>query len=106
MTTVRRWDPALGPLQLSTLRAALEREGLATAWWSEVPGTSVAQHEHPFPEARWVLDGFLRVHIGSEVVELGPGDRLGGSHARSETDRRGGVGSPPLNRLIPESRPP
>lgn len=76
MTTVRRWDPALGSLQLSTLRAALEREGLATAWWSEVPGTSVAQHEHPFPEARWVLDGFLRVHIGSEVVELGPGDRL------------------------------
>jgi quercetin dioxygenase-like cupin family protein len=75
-TVVRRWDPALGPLQLSTLRSALESEGLVTAWWSEVPGTSVAQHEHPFPEARWVLDGFLRVHIGQEVVELGPGDRL------------------------------
>jgi quercetin dioxygenase-like cupin family protein len=76
MTILRHWDPAMGPLQLSTLRTALQNEGLVTAWWSEVPGTSVAQHAHPFPEARWVLDGFLRVHIGGEIVELGPGDRL------------------------------
>ncbi len=76
MTILRHWDPAMGPLQLSTLRTALQNEGLVTAWSSEVPGTSVPQHEHPFPEARWVLDGFLRVHIGDRVVELGPGDRL------------------------------
>jgi mannose-6-phosphate isomerase-like protein (cupin superfamily) len=76
MATVKRWDPERGPLQLSTLRAALQQEGLATAWWSEVPGTHVPQHEHPFPEARWVLSGFLRVFIGDEIVELGPGDRL------------------------------
>ena len=76
MVTVKRWDPATGPLQLSTLRLALQREGLNAAWWSQVPGTRVPQHEHPFPEARWVLSGFLRVFIGDEVVELGPGDRL------------------------------
>jgi quercetin dioxygenase-like cupin family protein len=76
MLSVKRWDPSQGPLQLSTLRAVLQREGLATAWWSEVPGAHVAQHEHPFPEARWVLSGFLRVFIGEEVIELGPGDRL------------------------------
>jgi mannose-6-phosphate isomerase-like protein (cupin superfamily) len=76
MTTVKRWDPERGPLQLSTLRAALQQEGLTTAWWSEVPGAHVPQHEHPFPEARWVLSGFLRVFIGDEIVELGPGDRL------------------------------
>ena len=76
MATVKRWDPATGPLQLSTLRTALQQEGLSTAWWSEVPGTRVPQHEHPFPEARWVLSGFLRVFIGNDVVELGPGDRL------------------------------
>lgn len=75
-TVVRRWDPALGPLQLSTLRIALQQEGLITAWWSEAPGTRVPQHEHPFPEARWVVDGYLRIHIGDEVVDLGPGDRL------------------------------
>jgi len=76
MMTVKRWDTAVGPLQLSALRTALQQEGLATAWWSEVPGTKVSQHEHPFPEARWVLSGFLRVFVGTEVVELGPGDRL------------------------------
>lgn len=76
MATVKRWDPATGPLQLSTLRTALQQEGLSTAWWSEVPGTRVPQHEHPFPEARWVLSGFLRVFIGDDVVDLGPGDRL------------------------------
>jgi quercetin dioxygenase-like cupin family protein len=76
MATVKRWDPATGPLQLSTLRTALEREGLSTAWWSEAPGKRAPEHEHPFPEARWVLSGFVRVYIGNEVVDLGPGDRL------------------------------
>jgi quercetin dioxygenase-like cupin family protein len=76
MTTVRHWDPAMGPLQLSTLRTALQNEGLVTAWWSEVAGTRVPQHEHPFPEARWMLDGFLRVYVGDQIVDLGPGDRL------------------------------
>lgn len=76
MMIVKRWDSAAGPLQLSTLRTTLQREGLATAWWSEVPGARVEEHEHPFPEARWVLSGFLRVFVGDEVVDLGPGDRL------------------------------
>jgi quercetin dioxygenase-like cupin family protein len=76
MLTVKRWDAASGPLQLSSLRSALEQEGLVTAWWSEVPGSTVPQHEHPFPEARWVLSGYLRVQVGDEFVELGPGDRL------------------------------
>jgi quercetin dioxygenase-like cupin family protein len=76
MLIVKRWDESGGPLQLSTLRAALQQEGMATAWWSEVPGTNVPQHEHPFPESRWVLSGFLRVYVGDEVVDLGPGDRL------------------------------
>lgn len=76
MATVKRWDPASGPLQLSTLRRVLQQEGMVTAWWSDVPGTRVEEHVHPFPECRWVLSGFLRVHVGSEVIELGPGDRL------------------------------
>jgi len=72
----RRWDPRLGPLQLVTLRRALELEGMVTAWWSDVPGTQVPVHVHAFPETRWVLEGYLRVTAGSEAVELGPGDRL------------------------------
>jgi len=73
--TVTRWDNA-GPLQLSALRTRLQGEGLSTTWWSEVPGSKVPQHEQPFPAARWVLSGYLRVYVGSDVVDLGPGDRL------------------------------
>ena len=72
----RRWDPGLGPLQLATLRRALEREGMVTAWWSDVPGTQVPVHAHAFPETRWVLEGYMRVTAGSDAVDLGPGDRL------------------------------
>ena len=76
MLVVKHWDAADGPLQLSTLRGELQREGLNTAWWSEVPGMRVEEHEHPFPESRWVLSGYLRVYVGDEVIDLGPGERL------------------------------
>ena len=76
MLATRRWDPLLGPLQLSTLRRTLEREGMVTAWWSDVPGTRVPTHSHEFAETRWVLEGFLRVTAGGDTIEMGPGDRL------------------------------
>ena len=76
MASVKRWDPATGPLQLTTLRQCLEREGMITAWWSDVPGTHIPPHAHHFPETRWVLSGYLRLTAGTEVIELGPGDRL------------------------------
>jgi len=72
----RRWDPGHGTLQLSTLRRTLEQEGMVTAWWSDVPGTHVAMHAHDFPETRWVLEGYLRVTLEGQALELGPGDRL------------------------------
>ena len=76
MLAVTAWDPRVGTLQLSTLRRALEQEGMVTAWWSDVPGTHVPMHAHDFPETRWVLSGFLRVRIEGAAFELGPGDRL------------------------------
>ena len=76
MLSVTAWDPGLGTLQLSTLRRALEQDGMVTAWWSDVPGTHIPTHAHDFPETRWVLSGFLRVTVGGTALELGPGDRL------------------------------
>lgn len=76
MLIVKRWDSSQGPLQLSALRQELQSEGLNTAWWSEVPGVRVAEHEHPFPEARWVLSGYLRIYVEGEIIDLGPGERL------------------------------
>ncbi|HXH62932.1 MAG TPA: cupin domain-containing protein [Gemmatimonadales bacterium] len=75
MTAYTRWDPALGPLQLSTLRGVLQREGKSTAWWSDLPGAK-ASAAHQYPETRWMLSGFLRVTVGDDVFDLGPGDRL------------------------------
>lgn len=76
MLRATRWDARLGPLQLSTLRRTLEQEGMATAWWSDVPGTRVALHSHAFPETRWILEGYLRVTAEGQTLDLGPGDRL------------------------------
>src|SRR5439155_4852808 len=76
MPQVKRWDPAIGPLQLGTLRRALQAEGMVTAWWSDVANTRTPEHAHPFPESRWVLSGFVRVTVGRETFDLGPGDRL------------------------------
>jgi quercetin dioxygenase-like cupin family protein len=76
MLAVTAWDPRVGPLQLSNLRRTLEREGMVTAWWSEIPGTHVPTHEHNFLETRWVLSGFLRVMVEGATFDLGPGDRL------------------------------
>ena len=77
MTLARRpWDPRLGPLQVATLRRVLEREGMVTAWWSDLPGARMSEHEHAFPETRWVVEGYLRITAGAETVDLGPGDRL------------------------------
>lgn len=76
MAMVRRWDSTAGALQLSTLRQALEAEGMITAWWSDVPGTHIPEHTHHFPETRWILSGFLRITVSGEVIDLGPGDRL------------------------------
>jgi len=64
----RPWDPQLGPLQVATLRRALEREGMVTAWWSDLPGARMTEHAHAFPETRWVVEGFLRVTAGAEAA--------------------------------------
>jgi quercetin dioxygenase-like cupin family protein len=74
--TRRPWDPQLGPLQVATLRRVLEREGMVTAWWSDIPGARMPLHAHAFAETRWVVEGYLRVTVENEAVELGPGDRL------------------------------
>jgi quercetin dioxygenase-like cupin family protein len=76
MLSRRPWDPRIGPLQVATLRQVLEREGMVTAWWSDMPGSKLPTHTHAFPETRWVVEGYLRVTAGNEAVDLGPGDRL------------------------------
>jgi len=61
---------------MSALRALLQREGKATAWWSDVPGAKSGELARHWPETRWMVSGYLRVRVGSESIDLGPGDRL------------------------------
>jgi len=73
---IGKWSEAEGPLQMGSLRRRLEAEGMKTAWFSEVAGSFFQEHEHPFPEVRWVLSGFLQVEAAGDIYVLGPGDRL------------------------------
>jgi hypothetical protein len=76
MAVLTKWDPAQGPVQMSKLRALLQREGKATAWWSDVPGAKSGDVARHWPETRWMVSGYLRVRVGSQTFDLGPGDRL------------------------------
>ena len=39
------------------------------------PGTVVARHSHPEAEqAMWIVEGSLRMTVGDETADLGPGD--------------------------------
>jgi len=73
---LRRWSETEDVPQLGVLRRRLEAEGLRTAWFSETPGGTQGEHQHPFPETRWVLSGHLHVHAAGEAFLLGPGDRI------------------------------
>jgi len=61
---------------MSALREMLQREGKHTAWWSDVPGAKGGDQASHWPETRWVVSGYLRVRVGAEIYDLGPGDRL------------------------------
>ncbi|HTY05317.1 MAG TPA: cupin domain-containing protein [Gemmatimonadales bacterium] len=76
MAAVTRWNPEQGPVQMSTLRALLQREGKATAWWSDVPGAKSGERARHWPETRWMVSGYLRVRLEGQTIDLAPGDRL------------------------------
>ncbi|HSI98020.1 MAG TPA: cupin domain-containing protein [Gaiellaceae bacterium] len=39
------------------------------------PGTTVARHAHPEAEqVMWIVEGSMRMTVGDETAELGPGD--------------------------------
>lgn len=76
MATLQRWSAEQGPVRMSELRDMLQREGKHTAWWSDVPGTKSGEQARHWPETRWVVSGYLRVRVGAETFDLGPGDRL------------------------------
>lgn len=54
----------------------MESEGYEVASYAYRDGTVFPPHEHGQDKCDAVLEGVLRVTVGSERYDLGPGDRL------------------------------
>src|SRR2546430_2939142 len=105
VTLARRpWDPRIGPLQVATIRQALEREGMVTAWWSDMPGAALPLHAHAFPETRWIVEGYLRITAGDDALALRTGDRTDLPPNPCHTPEVGGL--PPVHNVHREAPNP
>lgn len=58
------------------LEETLLEEGFDPFAWVDEPGKQYDQHAHSHDESIWVLRGTMQFTMGSQVVDLGPGDRL------------------------------
>lgn len=78
MSDVRleRWNGADGPLTEKRLMGLMASEGYEVASYAYREGTEFPLHEHSYDKCDAVLQGVLRVTVGAENYDLGPGDRL------------------------------
>lgn len=67
-----------GAFDERSVLAAFAREGLRPVHWSNGPGDTYASHNHTYHKVLYCLRGSIafRLTATSEVIELGPGDRL------------------------------
>lgn len=73
---LERWEQEDGPLSEKRLMAAIEREGYEVCTYAYRPGTAFAEHEHSQDKCDAVLEGVLRITVGTIAYDLKPGDRL------------------------------
>jgi len=71
-----RWDSSDGPLTEKRMMGLMESEGYEVASYAYREGTVFPPHEHSQDKCDAVLEGVLRVTVGEETYDLGPGDRL------------------------------
>ncbi len=73
---MERWSEDDGPLSEKRMMGVMEREGYEVAVYAYREGTTFPAHEHAQDKCDGVLEGVLRVTVGDEAFDLGPGDRL------------------------------
>lgn len=73
---LEHWHPSDGPVTEKRMMGLMESEGYEVASYAYREGTTFASHEHPHDKCDAVLQGVLRVVVGEETFDLGPGDRL------------------------------
>lgn len=89
---IERWDSSDGPLTEKRYIAFLEQEGYEVAIFAYRAGTSFPEHEHAVEKCDAVIEGILRITVGSVAYDLEPGDRMylpaGTRHAAEVVGRR------------------
>jgi mannose-6-phosphate isomerase-like protein (cupin superfamily) len=73
---LERWTSRDGPLTESRIMKLMESDGYEVASYAYRPGTQFAPHEHSQDKCDAVLQGVLRLVVGDQTFDLGPGDRL------------------------------
>jgi len=73
---LERWDPADGLVSERRMMSLMEHEGFEVAVYAYRQGTVFPPHEHTQEKCDGVVDGVLRVTVGHDVYDLGPGDRI------------------------------
>jgi quercetin dioxygenase-like cupin family protein len=58
------------------IRAAFSAEGLEPSSWSNAPGYSYAEHEHPYHKVLYCVSGTITFHTPHGDIEMSAGDRL------------------------------
>jgi len=78
MSKVRleRWEASDGPLTEKRMMGLMQSDGYEVASYAYRPGTVFAPHKHAQDKCDGVLEGVLRIVVGAETFDLGPGDRL------------------------------
>lgn len=51
-------------------------DGLVPRLWSNQPGYTYGEHQHPFHKVLFCTSGSITFHIPDGDIRLGPGDRI------------------------------
>jgi len=67
-------DEMISPGHATAHGATITGKELEIGWYTEPKGTGAQPHRHPSEQMMIVLSGRLRMRIGDEVREIGPGE--------------------------------
>lgn len=67
-------DEVISPGHAAAHGATITGKELEIGWYTEPKGTGAKPHHHPSEQMMLVLSGRMRIRVGSEVRECGPGE--------------------------------
>ena len=67
-------DKVISPGHSTAHGATITGRELEIGWYAEPKGTGAKPHHHPSEQIILVLSGRLRMRIGNDIREMGPGE--------------------------------